>query len=480
VPRQTWAFILVGLLAVGLRLHHLGTESVWLDEATSIETAHDPLWKIPQDAAEDVHPPLYYLMLHGWVQAWGDSERAVRSLSVVYSLGTLVALVVFARRWLDDRTAVVVGLLSAVSPLEIAFAQEARMYALLTLLAVISTDAFLRLLSSGSKRAGVLYVVATAAMLYTHAYAAFVIAGQVVWFAGVLIATPDRRVWLWRAFLGLGLTAVAFLPWLSSLLAQVRGVEQAFWIPPNATIAGALAAQSGSVILAWVLVPFVLAALVRPPRGRRVAALLAAIVLAVIGGPWLLSRLSSPIFLPKYTIACSPAFLLLAARGLAGVSQRTVRTALVVAVVGLTGLPLRTYFGAPHKDDWRRVATGVEAQARAGDLVIYSQPFGAAPFRYYARRRDLVEIPFLDEHRGLTTYALNVLADSAIRRAARVWLVTADPDEATEALRRRLAEAVEVVSIPGGGVEARLFVPVHTSGRTPGEAAGPNEKRAKN
>jgi hypothetical protein len=335
------------------------------------------------------------------------------------------------------------------------------MYALLALTATVSTDTFLRFMRSGSARAGVGYVLATAAMLYTHAYAVFVIAGHVIWLFGTL-AVPqnaaERQAWLRRGFVGLGLVAIAFAPWLPVLLTQARGVEGAFWIPPIGTIGGALIAQAGSLALAWVLVPLAVFALVAARRAGSATTLCAAVVVTVIGVPWAVSRFSSPIFLAKYTIACSPAFLLLAARGLASVPRSVARAAIAVVIIGLTAMPLRRYFGEPHKDDWRRVANSVEAQALPGDLVIYSQAFGSSPFRYYARRTDLVETLFLDEHHGLTKYAIDVLADAAVRPFDRVWLVMSDPDDATQALLRRLESETRVTTIEGGGVEARLFV----------------------
>ncbi len=451
-------------------MYHLGVESVWLDEATSVEIARDPPVDVVLDATQDVHPPLYYLALHAWMRMMGDSERALRSLSVLFSLLAIAALTVFAARWFDRPTGLVAGLLAAVSPLQIALAQEARMYALLTLTAVLSIDAFLCLLHHGTCRAMAAYVVVTAAMLYTHAYAGFVLAGQGLWLACALVASTSNRPWWWRrGLLAFGLSALAFLPWVPSFLSQLSGVERAFWIPPQTTLAAAVEAQAGSSILAWMLVPLAAIAVgVALARARRhegevnwsaaAVTLCAVIVACVIGLPFVLSRVSTPIFLPKYTVAASLVFLTLVARGLVLLPSRFLRGGILLGLVVLTLVPLHAYFTTRHKDDWRDVVSSVERAAEPGDLIVFSQAFGIAPFHYYARRTDLVELPFLDRSEGLTTRSLNAAADVALAPFDRVWLVLSDPDATTDAVIRNLRGYDQVVDDVGGGVEARLFV----------------------
>lgn len=478
VARHKWLVVIL-VLAAALRVCHLGVESVWLDEAASVEIARDPPVDVVLDAAQDVHPPLYYLALHVWMRMMGDSERAVRALSVLFSLLAIVAVFGCAGRWFDRPTALVAALLAAGSPLQITFAQEARMYALLTLTAVLSTDAFLCVLRAGTRRAMAGYVVVTAAMLYTHAYAGFVLAGQGLWLAcALIVSTANRPRWWRRGLLAFGLASLAFLPWMPSFLSQLYGVERAFWIPPRATLAAAVEAQAGSPILAWVLAPLAVIALgLSLVRARRhageanwsvaAATLCAVVVACVIGLPFVLSRVSSPIFLPKYTIAASLVFLTLVARGVVLLPSRLLRGGILLGIVALTLVPLHAYFTTRHKDDWRDVVSGVERAAEPGDLIVFSQAFGLAPFHYYARRTDLVELPFLDRSQELTTRSLNAAAGVALAPFDRVWLVLSDPDATTDAVIRSLRGYDQAIDDVGGEVEARLFVRVGAPRRRP-------------
>lgn len=477
------ALVAVVALAATLRFYHLGSESVWLDEAISVQIASDPPRDIVLDAVQDVHPPLYYLLLHAWTAVTGLSERAVRSLSVAVSLLAVLAVAAFAARWFEGTTAALAALLTAISPLQIAFAQEGRMYALLSLTAVLSLDAFLWVLRRGHARSLVSFALATGAMLYTHGYGEFVVAAEALWLVGAgLFSRSRRRIWWRRGSLALGLAALVYVPWLPSLFYQLMTVEHGFWITRRATVVEAVIAQAGSPALAWLLGLSAIVALVVVAvqanheradvdwNGAAVT-LCATTVVAVIGLPFLLSRVSEPIFLPKYTIACSLAFIVLAARGVTLVPWRIVRAGIVVATVALTAGALHVYFATVHKDDWRDLVAALERAAQPGDLVVLSQSFGMSPFDYYARRTDLVELPFADLVGGLTKRSLGSLASAAVAPYDRVWVVVSDPDVSTAALVGALTgydTAAEIDPARGSeGIEARLYVRHDTPRKAP-------------
>ena len=68
------------LLSFALRLYTLGDANVWWDEAYSVWLARMPLADVLRITAADVHPPLYYALLHGWIRLAGDGEFAIRFL----------------------------------------------------------------------------------------------------------------------------------------------------------------------------------------------------------------------------------------------------------------------------------------------------------------------------------------------------------------------------------------------------------------
>src|SRR6056297_3285903 len=90
-----WTLLtLIVLLAIGLRLNGITARSLWLDEALSWKLQTFPLATILERSGEPTttHPPLYFLILHGWTRLLEDSEFAMRSLSLVFGIGTLFSL----------------------------------------------------------------------------------------------------------------------------------------------------------------------------------------------------------------------------------------------------------------------------------------------------------------------------------------------------------------------------------------------------
>src|SRR6185436_9474480 len=123
--------IALGLL---LRLWHLGTQSLSMDEVTDSGIAAQSIRSVV--STRDGFPPLYSLLAHTWLGFFGD-PASLRILSVIF--GTISIFVVWhlGRLAGGEVVSVPAALLLAVSPLHISFSQEARVYSLYFLLAVL-------------------------------------------------------------------------------------------------------------------------------------------------------------------------------------------------------------------------------------------------------------------------------------------------------------------------------------------------------
>ncbi len=156
-----------------LRVNRLAAQSLWNDEGTSVALGRLSLSAIAEGAAHDIHPPVYYLLLHYWMDLGGDSEFAVRFLSVL--AGVLLIAVTFrvAREFFDEEVAVIAASLSALSAFQLYYSQETRMYILVSLWSALSVWAMVRMLLRASKNTipWVAYVLTTGAALYTHYFA---------------------------------------------------------------------------------------------------------------------------------------------------------------------------------------------------------------------------------------------------------------------------------------------------------------------
>jgi uncharacterized membrane protein len=235
--RSRLLLLAILLLGAFLRFYRLDAQSLWNDEGNSARLAERSLRLIVEGAAGDIHPPGYYLLLHHWRALFGQSEFALRSLSVAAGLALILFTYLLGRRLLAEPTGPVAPFLSAISPFAIYYSQEARMYAPLAALSAASTYVTMRHLQSAFREPHsaarnphsvvcslqcVAYALLAAAGLYTHYAFTFVLIAHnvvfVLWWG--IASLRSRPRWLALIVWG-GAQAAAFLlylPWLPRAL----------------------------------------------------------------------------------------------------------------------------------------------------------------------------------------------------------------------------------------------------------------------
>jgi hypothetical protein len=232
VQRRSALLVMAAVLlfAAALRFHLLEAQSFWNDEGNSARLSERSVGLIIEGTASDIHPPLYYLLLHGWRGLSGETEFALRALSALTGLALVAATYTLGRELTGprDRGAAIAGaLLVALNPALIYYSQEARMYELLAFLAVLSTLLLVRYLSHSDRRRALAlsYILAAAAGLYTHYFfPAVLLAHNLVvgsWLIGLRGTSPRqlrREAGAWS--LMMLATLLSYLPWLPIFFRQ--------------------------------------------------------------------------------------------------------------------------------------------------------------------------------------------------------------------------------------------------------------------
>ena len=360
--------LLILVLAAGLRFYNLGSQSLWSDEGNSAALATRTLAQIAQDAAHDIHPPLYYWLLRLWTTVFGLSEVGLRSLSAV--LGTLLVAVIYGlgARLFNRTTGLAAALIAAIAPFQVYYSQEARMYILVALEAALAAllfwwfvsqeDTHLPSENAGEQTpspptrhaglhllpfSGQLLVLVWVAGLYTH-YAFPLMVGLLnLLYLAWLIASRRRGLVGWRVLrwsLLLVLTLGLYAPWLATAVRQLltwphvaTGVS--FWAQIRMLLAtltlGPLAQEVAGYWWAWLMPALaLLGALPWPLTNRRgaggsnrldwlrfttpVAWVVAPVAMIMALGLFRESYL-------KFLLIASPAFSLLLARAVMGPAE---------------------------------------------------------------------------------------------------------------------------------------------------------------
>ncbi len=217
------ALCCLGVAAVVLRFW---TRSpMWLDEALTVHIASQPLSQISVALHHDGHPPLYYLMLHGWMNLFGTSDNAIRALPGIFGILLLPVTYVAGRRFGGRSVAWCSVVLIAVMPFAIRYSTENRMYSLMMLLALLGwlfADSALR-----RPRPGTLIALAlcTSGLLWSQYWALWLglAAGAIVIYRIVVDYRSQRRdrlradLWVLGA---LAVGAISFIPWVPTMLYQ--------------------------------------------------------------------------------------------------------------------------------------------------------------------------------------------------------------------------------------------------------------------
>ena len=204
------------LVAGLLRFFRLGEQSLWIDEVFTWYGADIGRPMPLSTLLENVHGPLYSLLLHAWGGVAGDSEWALRLPSALLGVATVPAFAWLAARWLGRETAVPAAWLTAGSPFLVWYSQEARNYALLFPCVALGAVAMLGLRARISLAGAAGFIAATGAGLLTNFSLVLLGPLHLYWW---MSAAHDRRRRMWL----LGVSALVLLavlsPWLPRLAA---------------------------------------------------------------------------------------------------------------------------------------------------------------------------------------------------------------------------------------------------------------------
>ncbi len=388
---------LLGLIAISLASRTGGLDvGLWIDEGLSIGIASRAIPDIPATLRLDGSPPLYYVLLHFWMEAFGQGEIATRALSLLFACACVPVSWWLVRATFGSRAAWAAATVFAVNPFLTQYAQETRMYSLVVLLGLIATVCFIQAFVWRRRRWLVGLVAACAALLYTHNWALFFSAGLGLTWLALAAAAPDgkRRGVLRDGVVAFALIGLLYLPWLPTLIFQARHTGAPWALRPGIeALWGVFASLLGTVpqLLLLVTAGAGLVAIFRArPAGasqagaatdpsnataRAVWALLA-LETATLVIAWLSSQLS-PAWAVRYLAVGVAPLLVLAAVGLSRAGG--------LGFAGLAIVALWSAFDAPppSKSNVLEVATAIAPGLRAGDVVVSTQPEQVPVLNYY-------------------------------------------------------------------------------------------------
>jgi mannosyltransferase len=420
-------------IAVTLRWYHLGELSIWWDESMTAIGARLSTPDVVRFVRADTFPPLYFLLQHYWELLFGNSETALRGLSAFCGTVSVPVFYLLARKFLHDLWAVALAMWTfAFSEMLLWYSREARPYALVSFLALVSLYALIRFLENRSVTWFAIVVLAVDASLYSHTMMfLYLLAINVAW-----LTYPAARSFVQRLkelFLADFLVLLFYLPWVPSLLAQVAAVRRSHgtWTLPRPTITdffSTLAVISGfnfnyliafgqkllplsphtlgvgiTVALSLLWAALVIGGLWRvpqPDRSRNVALLLYCLVPMIAA--FVFSLVATPVFVNRVLIDSAAVVPIVLAYPLVLRTGRRVQVFYVfcgIALAAITALSGLGFLRYQQKENWRAATQALLTIPEKNRLIVFVARSGEGVFDYYARR-------FPAESSGFTKMAL--------------------------------------------------------------------------
>ncbi len=372
------------------RLAGITSQSLWRDEVDSLRFATRAL---PEALAAFTRPgengPLFYLLLRPWLAAAGHSEFALRFPSIL--MGVLaVALLFLWGKYLFGRRAggLLAALLLAVNPYHVWYSQEARMYALVVVLILLSLWWFKEALEKGRWWRWALWYLFVSLGFYIHVLAALALPLQFFW---MLLVPPWRKRWIsaLAAFALLILPYIPLIGWQWTLLTDVHFRTGYAFVPLTRMLYTLLVVQTQGILTApawsFALPIFLLLSAVFLPPFRKKA-------LGLLSSWWLLPpllffliTLITPLFTDRYMIWTLPALALLLALGGMQIARQN-RWLSAILLLGLIGLQAHQgwrQMTIAVKPDLRAAAAYVAPRRGPDELTIFLMPYIRFTYRYY-------------------------------------------------------------------------------------------------
>lgn len=452
---------LIFLLGFLLRVSHLNAMSVWSDEAFSYQFASRPLGQMIPLLQMDVHPPLYFLLLHVWMYL-GSGAAWLRGLSVAFGMLLLIVGYLIGRRFFGTSVGLLVMFFLAISPPEIHYSQEIRMYSLLAFLSATTIYAALLYVRSLALGHMILFAVAGVLCLYTHYYSLFLVGGLLFY---VLIDLYGRglkaNIVVRKVLTCVVLLMILYLPWLETFFTHLL----------NNVLMGVHSFERGGVTLGRLheylfdpllgLVPWVPIGIRLPFNAFStlfwyVDILVFLVVLSIVivlgmkqlwsQGTWqrfIVCALIAPCALTlvhlqfhgrlysRCFIIYLPIIFLLLGLGLMRLRSRLTAAGILIFLTCFFYLSSKTYLSMDIRDVTLPAYNYMTESRRAEDLVVHANPFSFMPFLYYDRAHADHEYILNSQRVSLIVRLLAgkskiLVRPAQLEQAPRIWLIVSD------------------------------------------------------
>ncbi|MHB9293386.1 hypothetical protein Holit_02507 [Hollandina sp. SP2] len=375
--------LLIGAFSGALIFLAASNKSIWVDEAYSLAPIKHSWKEILLYEKADVHPPLFFLFEKAWSLIFGDGIFAMKCLSILPVVVTMLVTTWFLRKEFSDKAAVLFLLCFIASETMVHYSIEIRMYSWALCFITLAALCGWFIIKRGTAIWWGLFILCAEAAAYTHYYAAAIAA---IGYAGLLfyILKYDRKNTM-KALVSALAGVLVYLPWLPTAINSFTRASENFWIPPlqirDIIGYGYMVFAAGNRIVALVFLGLFFLVFCRfmieknktKQDGFAFGGLSCIILLAVIG--ILIALFIRPLLQARYLFpGCGLVWLFFAIEG-ASIKRKRVFVFLWVCLlaVGIITWSSSIYKERKEHQDFMRFYTYMSEQIQPDDIFIFPQ-----------------------------------------------------------------------------------------------------------
>lgn len=417
--RNLRIMLLLAALVFGVlfNIRALTDQSIRLDESQSIWFTTRPTLEVIRTAAMDVHMPLYYMVLHFWLQIFSPSIFAARMLSLVFFALSLPVYYLLVKESSNYKVAFLSLTMFLLSPFVVWFSTEARMYSLFIFITTVQNLFFLRFIRSKGTNSKLAYVISTIFGIYTHYFFNFVVITQfvyVVWTEISKMTTLKKITPFFRKYILL--TMLAYLPavpWFLYFISSGAGsltspmittptsfnimqtfVSFLFGYQPNDIQAILISLWPLSLVFMFL----VFTQRKRFSAGDTLYFFLMLLLPIALG---FVVSFVRPIFLTRYFIFVTPSLFFLLGWVMINTTGKIFSIVTVPIILTMFGFMMFHTFSpnVPIKENYKEVTEYLQENANPQDIIAVTAPFTIYPIEYnYMGDARITTIPIWDRY----------------------------------------------------------------------------------
>jgi uncharacterized membrane protein len=384
--------ILLSLTLIGafLRFYNLGYNSLWLDEASTLNFAIKSIPDIWQaTTAGEFNPPLFYWTEHIML-LFGNSEVVLRFIPALLGVLTIPLIYLVGREFMDRNTGIIAGAAFAFSPFLVFYSQEARAYSMMLFFVTFAMVFYFRALKSNDLVNWALFGILSALAFWSHFYALVIIGALILYAVYELLPRIRNSI---NAVKPLACSCVIFgiicLPLILvtlQLFAKRTASAPTFGIQGPDIIIATFEQISGSEVAMYLLLILFIAGIVQAfllDKNKGIF-LVTLTVLTFVISNFLSYRIPMQ---PRYLIFLVIVYFLAIALSYRLLFTLTHSRGVVygfLALLVVINTPmLAGYYSGYAKEDWRGFAGELQQLTRAGDFIVVVPGYVSQPLDYY-------------------------------------------------------------------------------------------------